>query len=146
MFIGTHNVGVDQKGRVSIPASFRAAMKGADTVFVWPSYRGAFLEAGDHALLDRYRHALQARGEFDAVREDFEYSIFAEAEALECDSTGRVTLPERLRTHARLEGKAAFTGLSDRFEIWSPPLLEARVAAARDKAAEGRALLRRAGP
>ena len=141
MFVGTHIVGVDAKGRVSIPAPFRAALKGSETIYVWRSYKGACLEAGDLALLETYQNALAAHGE--AVREDLEYSIFAEVRALEPDATGRVSLPEDLRGHARLNGKAAFTGLSDRFEIWSPDALTARIAEARAKALEGRGQLRR---
>lgn len=149
MFLGTHIVGVDAKGRASIPAPFRALLKGGeegrDRVYVWPSYRGAFLEGGDAALLERYRAALDARGAFDDLRDDLDYAIFGDARALDLDETGRASLPEDLRAHARLNGRAAFVGLSERFEIWSPELLEARVAAARDKAAEKRALLARGG-
>lgn len=151
MFIGTHIVGVDAKGRASVPAPFRALLTGgAETeqgrgrVYVWPSYRGPWLEAGDAALLARYQAALSARGEFDDLRDDFDYAIFGEARALDLDETGRASLPEDLRAHAQLNGKAAFVGLSDRFEIWSPPLLEARAAEARARAAEKRALLARA--
>jgi MraZ protein len=143
MFVGTHIVGVDNKGRVSIPALFRAVLKGSETVYVWRSHTGACIEAGDLALLESYQAAMAKQDE--ATREDLEYSIFSEVRALDCDATGRVTLPEDLRIHAGLNGKAAFTGLSDRFEIWSPPALESRIAEARAQAAEGRAKLRRGG-
>ena len=143
MFVGTHIVGVDGKGRCSIPAPFRAALQGADTVYVWPSYKASCLEGGDLALLQRYQAAMAG---LEAVRDDFEYAIFGEVRALECDQTGRVSLPEALRRHAGLGAQAAFTGLSDRFEIWNPPALEARVLAAREHALQARALLRRVGP
>lgn len=150
MFLGTHTVGVDAKGRVSVPAPFRALLKGGDEgrgrVYVWPSYRGPFLEGGDMGLLARYQAALAARGEFDDLRDDLDYAIFAEARALDLDETGRASLPEDLRAHGQLDAKAAFVGLSDRFEIWSPALLEARIAEARTRAAEKRALLARSAP
>jgi MraZ protein len=140
MFVGTHVVSVDGKGRVSIPAPFRAALKGSDTIYVWRSHKGACLEAGDLALLQSYKAAL-ARAD-ESAREDLEYSIFSEIRALDFDATGRVSLPDELRAHAGLNGKAAFTGLSDRFEIWSPSALESRIAEARAKAREGRSTLR----
>jgi len=144
MFLGTHIVGVDAKGRASIPAVFRTALRGgASLVYVWPSWRGPYLEAGDGELLAQYQSVLAARGAFDDAREDFEYAIFAEARALSLDETGRVSLPEDLRAHAGLNGRAAFAGLTDRFEIWSPERLEARVAEARARAAERRAILKR---
>jgi len=140
VFVGTHEVGVDSKGRCSIPAPFRAALKGADTIYLWPSYKAPCLEGGDLALLTRYQEAMARLAE---GRDDFEYAIFGEAHALDFDQTGRVSLPESLRRHAELDARAAFTGLSDRFEIWSPAALEARKLAARSKAAEAQALLRR---
>ncbi|MBU6372564.1 MAG: division/cell wall cluster transcriptional repressor MraZ [Alphaproteobacteria bacterium] len=144
MFLGTHIVGVDAKGRASVPAPFRAALRGeAGVVFVWPSWRGPYLEAGDRELLAQYQTLLAARGAFDDAREDFEYAIFADARALTLDDTGRVSLPEDLRAHAGLGAKAAFAGLTDRFEIWAPERLAARVAEARAKAADKRALLSR---
>jgi len=143
MFVGTHEVGVDAKGRCSIPAPFRAALQGAETIFLWPSYKSPSLEGGDRALLLRYQEAM---AQLSDGRDDFEYAIFAEAHALEFDQTGRVSLPESLRRHAGLETRAAFTGLSDRFEIWSPVGLEARKAEARARAAQAQALLRRRAP
>jgi MraZ protein len=149
VFLGTHIVGVDAKGRASVPAPFRALLKGGEEgrgrVYVWPSYRGPYLEGGDISLLARYQAALSARGEFDDLREDLDYAIFGEARALDLDDTGRASLPEDLRAHARLSAKAAFVGLSERFEIWDPALLDARIAEARARAAEKRALLTR-GP
>lgn len=143
MFVGTHEVGVDSKGRCSIPAPFRAALKGAETIYLWPSYKAPCLEGGDLALLTRYQEAMAQLAE---TRDDFEYAIFSEAHALEFDQTGRVSLPESLRQHAGLDGRAAFTGLSDRFEIWNPVALEARKQAARAKAGEAQAQLRRKAP
>jgi MraZ protein len=138
MFIGTHQSSVDGKGRVSIPAPFRAALKGAEAVFVWRSFRGPYLEGGGPELLAKYQAALEAKGPFDAARDDLEYAIFAEARELKLDETGRCSLPEELRAHAGLDGKAAFAGLADRFEIWAPEALEARAAAARAKALDAR--------
>lgn len=143
MFVGTHIVTVDGKGRLSVPAPFRAALKGADLIYVWPSYQGPWLEGGDAALLARLQGALDARGDLDDVRDDFAYAIFAEARALAFDETGRASLPEDLRSHAQLDGKAAFAGLSERFEIWSPALLQARVEKARAAAADKRSLMNR---
>lgn len=145
MFVGTHIVGVDGKGRASVPAPFRVALRGAELVYVWPSFRGAYLEAADQAYLDAMRQALAARGAFDTARVDLDYAIFAEARALACDETGRVTLDGALRAHAGLDGKAAFGGVGDRFEIWDPARFESRKAEARDNARRNAVALAQAG-
>jgi MraZ protein len=136
MFVGAHPVTVDGKGRVSIPAPFRAALAGAEHVFLWPSYAGACLEGGGLALLDARRAAIEMEGA--PAREDLEYAVFAEARALKIDETGRISLPGDLRAHAGLNGEATFAGLGARFEVWTPGALALRVAQARARAAARR--------
>jgi MraZ protein len=138
VFLGAHQVSIDAKGRASIPAAFRAALKGDQPlIYVWPSHRGPFLEGGDQALLEKRQAALEGMDAFAAARADLEYAIFAEVRALAFDETGRVSLPEDLRAHAGLNGKAAFAGLADRFEIWAPEQLTARIEAARGRIGGG---------
>jgi MraZ protein len=141
MFVGSTINAVDAKGRTSVPAPFRAALAGASTIYLWPSFPGQSLEGGGLDLLQDYHRRLEDGAGLDGLREDFEYAIFADARALECDSTGRILIPEDLRAHAGLVDRAAFVGLGRRFEIWSPALLEARRAEARQRAGARRGLL-----
>jgi MraZ protein len=140
MFVGTHINGVDAKGRTSVPAVFRAALSGARTVFVWPSFPSPCLEGGGQALLESYARRLDNGGGGE-LREDFEHAIFGDAHMLDFDQTGRMVLPEALRMHAGLAEQAAFVGLGPRFEIWNPARLEQRRAEARERAGQRRALL-----
>lgn len=133
MFVGTHEVPLDARGRFSIPAGFRARLA-SPVVYVWPSYRGAWLEAGDETYLAVLQAELDSRGAFDEGRTALEYAIFGEARALTLDDTGRAQLPGDLRAHAGIGEKAAFVGLSKRFEIWAPEALKDRKQQARASA------------
>ncbi len=45
MFLSTTINGVDAKGRVSVPAGFRAVVKNdpEENIYVWPSFEGGYL-------------------------------------------------------------------------------------------------------
>ncbi len=120
MFVSTIANAIDLKGRVSVPAGFRAALKGAEGIYCWPSFEGPFLEAGGDALMRHYAESLALLPPFDPTREALSAAIFGGASFLAFDQTGRVGLPEELRAHAGLGDKALFVGMIERFQIWAP--------------------------
>ena len=144
MFLSTTINGVDAKGRVSVPAGFRAVVKNdpEEKIYVWPSFEGGYLEGGGQALLDRYLTLLEEMDPYDDTRAAFEQTIFGDTRGLAFDGTGRVSLPRDLIEHAGLEGKAAFVGLGSRFEIWSPERYEEHKSSAQSYARENKRSLR----
>ncbi|KAA5805299.1 division/cell wall cluster transcriptional repressor MraZ [Alkalicaulis satelles] len=122
MFVSTTTNAIDAKGRVSVPADFRAsvAAEGFNGVYVWRSFNGAFLEGGGKRLLEDYAEAIEEMDPYDDARTAFERVIFGGARALAFESTGRVTLPRELMEHAGLSSSAVFIGMGRRFEIWDP--------------------------
>lgn len=140
MFLSTVTNNLDTKGRVSVPAEFRAEVAGGDFdgIVVWPSFDGAFLEGGGMALLRQYQRSLDKLDYYDEGRLALEQSIFAESRRLAFDSGGRVTLPKELTEHAGLNGKVHFVGLGGRFEVWNPEAYAAKIADVRRIAREHR--------
>lgn len=152
MFLSRSTNTLDAKGRVSVPADFRAVVSANsdggvpfDGVIVWPSFDGDYLEGGDIALLRDYQALLENMDPYDDARIAFERAIFAESRRLSFDSNGRVSLPKELAEYAQLNGQVTFVGLGRRFEIWSPAKYEAQSANARQMARENRHRLRLAG-
>ncbi len=144
VFLSTTINGVDAKGRVSVPAGFRAVVRNdpEEKIFVWPSFEGGYLEGGGQALLDRYLALMEEMDPYDDARAAFEQTIFGDTRGLAFDGTGRVSLPRDLIDHAGLGGKAAFVGLGARFEIWDPDRLAERKASARNFARDNKKSLR----
>ncbi|PHR60415.1 MAG: division/cell wall cluster transcriptional repressor MraZ [Robiginitomaculum sp.] len=150
MFLSRNTNTLDAKGRVSVPADFRAVV-GADLasgvsdfdgIVVWPSFDGAYLEGGGMALLRDYQALLENMDPYDDARIAFERAIFAESRRLSFDANGRVSLPKELAEYAELNGQVTFIGLGRRFEIWNPTKYEAQSANARRMARENRHRLR----
>lgn len=122
MFLGTVINNLDAKGRVSVPADFRASVGDGnfDGIVLWPNRKRGCLEGGGMALIESYQNMLDAMDPFDPAREVLENGFFAGAKRLSFDTNGRVTLPKEFTDVAGLTDKAVFRGLGRRFEIWSP--------------------------
>jgi len=140
VFLSSTTNNLDAKGRVSVPASFRAkcSASGFEGVVLWPSLDGAYLEGGDLSVLEHYQDMLDRMDMYDEGREALELVIFGESEKLNFDSTGRVSLPAKFREHAGMSGKVTFVGRGRKFELWAEDAHEARRQALREKALANR--------
>jgi MraZ protein len=137
-FLGTHRARLDRKGRVSVPAPFRAAiarMEPAELI-LRPSHRAACIEAWPRPMLDAAQGALGRLDLFSDQADDMAAVLFADATPATPDAEGRIVLPEELIAHANLarESEVAFLGLGQTFHIWLPDGAREWLAAARDRA------------
>lgn len=121
MFVSTYEGAIDAKGRVSIPAPFRAALGGSARVFIWEAADGSgALEGGGEELMELYRETLAELPLQSPIRDAIVTCIIAASADLKIDDTGRVKLPEELCQAADLNGKIRFSGQMDSFRIWNP--------------------------
>ena len=121
LFLSTYVNKVDRKGRVSVPATFRAAV--ADQSFpgivVFPSIKHKALDANGIRRMEEMSERLNALDEFSEEHENLSL-LFADAQALPFDPEGRIVLPEKLVQYAHISETAAFVGLGRSFQIWEP--------------------------
>lgn len=118
MFLGEYEHTLDSKGRIAIPARFRAQMD-----------RGAVISKGMGTCLSIYTmdrweeksNELAAGKASDELR-DFERRIYPSASEVELDGQGRMVIPVKLRAYARLETEVTIAGVRDHFEIWNRAL------------------------
>lgn len=120
MFLSSHESGVDAKKRVSIPATFRKALAGEDSVFLWPSIDKACLEGGGSRLVAKFERAISRLKPLDPRREALAYAIFGRGRHCRFDEGGRIVLEADLLAHAGIAERARFVGLGDRFQLWAP--------------------------
>jgi len=117
VFTGEYRHTVDDKGRIAVPAKFRAQLA-----------EGAFVSRWLDACL-----AIHTRAGWDALAEKvaglpitdqgsrlFQRFIFAGGVEAELDRQGRILLPAFLREAAGLDGEAVVVGSRDHAEIWAP--------------------------
>lgn len=143
-FLSNVSSRLDAKGRVSIPAPFRAILTrdGLSTLFVHPSLDLEALDAGGEALLSEIDGLLATLPSYSEERDSLSTALLGVSEVLKLDTEGRVVLTESLKTYAGISDQVVFVGQGSKFQIWEPERFQAHLAAAR---AGARELKRRLG-
>lgn len=143
-FLSNVSSRLDAKGRVSIPAPFRAilAKDGVPGLFVHPCLDLEALDAGGEALLSEIDALLESLPPYSEERDSLSTALLGVSEMLKLDSEGRVMLPESLKTYAAISDQVVFVGQGSKFQIWEPERFQAHLALAR---AGARELKRRLG-
>ena len=116
MFLGEYTHTVDDKGRLTIPAKYRALLapglvvtRGLDrNLVIYPLNEW-------EALADR----VMARSMTDPAVRAFRRRVFSGAIDLTLDRQGRILLPTYLREFAELDGDVVIVGNFDYAEVWN---------------------------
>ena len=134
---------LDAKGRVSIPASFRAvlARDGFEGLYLHPSLEAKALDAGGNGLLKEIDGLIANLAPFSDERDHFSTALYGLSEILKVDPEGRVQLTDSLKSHAEIADAVTFVGLGHKFQIWEPEAFRAHLEAARRKVRELKAEL-----
>jgi MraZ protein len=133
-FFGRYEHSLDLKGRVILPARFRAAFE-----------RGGFLtqfhdrclalwtpEEFENLMGSMQEKASQGRSDRNLAR-----VWAAGSHEVEVDRQGRMAIPGHLREFARLEGDVLISGAIDRVELWNPETWNEHVAPEESRLTEG---------
>lgn len=114
MFIGKYYHTIEEKGRVSLPKTFRELEK------QWVITRG--LDGGLFLFPQKnFQEQVQTLNQLGFTKKahrDFVRLLTNDAESVEADSQGRLTIPEYLRAAAQLTKQVVIVGSFERVEIW----------------------------
>lgn len=141
LFVSTFINKVDRKGRVSVPASFRAALAGQTLqgIVVYPSFTSAAIEGCGTDFLEELAASTTTSFDlFSPEQDDLNTLIFSTSHQLAWDPEGRVVLPEEIMAHANITEQAAFVGKGRTFQLWEPEALKVHQAEARARALKNR--------
>jgi MraZ protein len=120
-FVGTHEHGLDDKGRMVLPAKIRAQL--GETGMVGMADGCLWTIDGFDLIADRLAAAVEEGAVEAAVLRKF----MAFAAEVTPDQQGRVVIPQVLRDHARLGSEVVVNGRRDRAEIWAKERWDALV-------------------
>jgi MraZ protein len=134
-FVSNVTLRLDAKGRVSIPASFRAVLTrdGSEGLYCYPTLDRPAIDAGGNALMAEIEALITRFAPYSEEREQFAAALYGTSEILTIDGEGRVTLTEPLKSHAGITDAATFVGLGHKFQIWEPGRFRAQLAEASKK-------------
>jgi MraZ protein len=123
LFLSTYVNKVDRKGRVSVPATFRAALANQNfpgiVAFPSPSPKYKALDGYGMNRIEEIVARMDELPLFSEERENFE-SLLADSHQLPFDTEGRIILPGELVEYAEITDSVAFVGLGRSFQMWAP--------------------------
>tara|TARA_S200000501_G_scaffold220507_1_gene206925 strand:+ start:238 stop:687 length:450 start_codon:yes stop_codon:yes gene_type:complete len=144
MFLSSYENKLDKKGRVSVPASFRSHINsmGYNGFITYPSFNHDALEACSQDRIEKLSNTIDTLNPFEEKRDYFATSILSESVNLQFDTEGRVLIPNKLLSHAKIKSNIMFVGLGKTFQIWDPKLFEKFKLLAGKKAFQNRSKLK----
>ncbi len=134
MFGGVHELMIDSKGRLAIPAKFREVLRNRYTSAIV-----ATLDSRSRLLLypesvwdgvAQQLLALPVAGK--PVLQRYQNLLLHNADTLELDSAGRVLLPANLRKRVDFDKEVTLVGRANRLELWGREHWEAEMDKALD--------------
>jgi MraZ protein len=133
-FVATYANRLDQKGRVSVPASFRAvlARDGQEGVYCYPALDRPAIDGGGARLQQAIADRLAVFESFSEDHESLSTAFYGESRVLKIDPDGRIVLPEEFRAYASIDDTAVFVGQGFKFQIWEPSRFAERQREARE--------------
>jgi len=117
MFLGAFTHTIDEKGRLTVPAKFRADLAAGLVVTRAIDRCLAIYPMEEWEQLAGQVSALPVT---DRRARAFRRLVFADATDAIPDKQGRVLIPPRLREYAGIDGEVVVTGLNTYIEVWNP--------------------------
>jgi MraZ protein len=121
-FVATFTNRLDKKGRVSVPAQFRAvlAREGEEGLYCYPALDRQAIDAGGARLRQAIGERLAVFETFSEDHESLSTAFYGESRILNIDPDGRVVLPDEFRAYAAIEDVVVFVGQGFKFQMWEP--------------------------
>ena len=137
-FVSNAVLRLDSKGRVSIPASYRAVLMrdGFEGLYCYPALDRPAIDAGGNALMTEIESLIARHPPYSEAREQFALALYGTSETLKVDGEGRVILSDHFKSYAGISDQVAFVGLGHKFQIWEPERFRRELAEATDKVRE----------
>jgi len=116
---------IDAKGRVSVPAAFRAVVmtRGYGELYALRALQSPAMDVGGTDLLDRYEARIAREDPFLQAADDMSFFCHGDGTFLRLDQDGRITMTDFIREHTGIADQVAFVGRGTFFQIWEPERL-----------------------
>jgi len=140
-FLSSATNRIDAKGRVSVPAHFRAIVqkRGYDQLYAVRSLETPSLDVGGPDLLDGFAKRIEQEDPFLQTADDMSFLYYGDGAFLKLDQDGRITVTDLMREQTGITTDIAFVGRGHFFQIWEPERLAAHAAQVRERLRQLRA-------
>lgn len=120
MFGGAHELSMDSKGRLAIPAKFRDILlrRYTSAIVVTLDSRKKLLMYPEPVWEEKSEQILKLKVAGNESLQRYQNLLLHNAEILEWDSAGRVLIPVNLRKRVDFEKEVTLVGRANRMELW----------------------------
>ena len=134
LFLSTFENKIDRKGRLSVPAPFRASLDANHAPLYL--YKSLLVPCIEGCGPERINQIVDAIDMMDSLSEEAATltTMLSSAQEMRIDSEGRISLPADFIDYAELTQTALFAGIGRSFQIWHPEKFRERDATARENA------------
>jgi len=123
-FMGQFYHNLDEKGRLTVPASFRDRLNSDGSILMQGFDNNLLLITSP--LYDQLAQKVNRMSLTDQNARLLRRVIFSRAQDVQLDRSGRILLPQFLRNHAGVDAEAVIVGAGHYVEIWSPDMWTAQ--------------------
>jgi MraZ protein len=125
---------IDAKGRVSVPASFRAILseRGIQELYCLQDFVYPAISVGGPDLLDRYERQIASVDPFSPEANRMSLLIHGGGVYMKLDAEGRLMVSDFIRDFTGISSDVTFVGRSDHFQLWQPQAFQNAQVAARE--------------
>lgn len=123
---------IDAKGRVSVPAAFRAVLAARDIqeLYCFQDFAFPAISVGGPELLEAYEKKIAAQDPFSLEAGQMSLLIHGGGVFIRLDQEGRFMVTDFIRDFTGIGSEITFVGRSDHFQLWQPEAFhEAQMAA-----------------
>jgi MraZ protein len=122
-FLGSYTHQIDEKGRLSLPASFRrdGGEEPLILVHVNPESLTLFPRPVWGQMEERLRETLRR----NPAARPYVLRVTANAVEVVPDKQGRILVPQRMQKEVGITGPTLVVGAIDRIELWNPETFDA---------------------
>ena len=133
-FFGRYEHTLDTKGRVILPAKFRASFEHGGYL---TQHHDGCLALWTPDEFERQMAVMQERAASGRADRNLARLWASASQEVEIDRQGRMPIPLHLRTFAALASEVLVLGAIDRVELWDPPAWEQKVRPEEQRLLEG---------
>ena len=134
LFLSTFENKIDSKGRLSVPAPFRATLEANHAPLYL--YKSLLVPCLEGCGPERINQIVDAIDMMDSLSQEAATltTMLSSAQEMRIDSEGRISIPADFIEFANLTQTALFAGIGRSFQIWHPEKFRERDSAARENA------------
>ena len=124
---------IDAKGRVSVPAAFRAVLqeRNIQELYGFQDFVFPAISMGGPELLSRYEKQLDMLDGFSAEAHEMSLLVHGGGVFMKLDQERRLMVPDFIRAFTGITTDVTFVGRADYFQLWRPEAFQDAQAAAR---------------